>query len=226
MADRGEEDEAAADATQAFEDLRAEVAVLRQAVEELPGAWEENRPPDTTPTLGAIAKGLAGVAGRLEAIEQHPALRLTPDQHRQAIAQAGQGVMREAMQQLERATQGFAHERWQLASLIGSVRQQGEQRAWLVSTGFAALVAGLLLSPLAIGALPFGLDGRVAALIMGEDRWDAGAALMRAASPETWDEVAAAFQLTKANSEALDACGAAAAKARKDQRCTITVTRR
>jgi hypothetical protein len=29
------------DAAQAFEDLRAEVSVLRRAVEALPGAWED-----------------------------------------------------------------------------------------------------------------------------------------------------------------------------------------
>jgi hypothetical protein len=50
------EDEAdhhgAADSAQAFEALRAE---LRRAVEALPGAWEDSRPPDYTPSLGTIA---------------------------------------------------------------------------------------------------------------------------------------------------------------------------
>lgn len=213
MADRPEEAEGAADAAWAFEELRAEVAVLRQAVEALPAAWEEHRPPDTTPTLGAIVKGLAAVAGRLDGIEQQ----------RQAMAQAEQGPMREATRKLERAAHDLTDERQRLAGLVGTVRERDEQRAWLVSVGLAALVAGLLASPLVASALPFGLDARIAALVMREDRWGAGMALMRAASPEAWREVAAATQLARANSEALGACGEAASRAGKDQRCTITV---
>ena len=73
MADMAEEPDGAADPAQAFEDLRAEVSVLRRAVEALPGAWEDSRPPDCTPSLGTIAKGLAVVAGQLDAIRKHPA---------------------------------------------------------------------------------------------------------------------------------------------------------
>ena len=100
------EDEAdhhgAADPAQAFEDLRAEVSELRRALEALPGAWEEGRPPDYTPSLGTIAQGLAAVDSRLAGIEKHPALRLTPEQHQQAVAQAGNTLMREAAQKLDR----------------------------------------------------------------------------------------------------------------------------
>jgi hypothetical protein len=91
------------DAARAFEALRA--------VEALPAAWAASRPPDTTPTLGGIVKGLAGVAGRLEAIERHPVLRLTPEQHRQALAQASGGLLRDTARELERAAQGMAYER-------------------------------------------------------------------------------------------------------------------
>jgi integrase len=105
------EDEAdhrgAADPAQAFEDLRAEVSVLRRAVEALPGAWEDSRPPDYAPSLGTIAKGLAAVDNRLAGIETHPALRLTPEQHQQAVAQAGNMLMREAVQKLDRALIGL-----------------------------------------------------------------------------------------------------------------------
>lgn len=224
MTDDPEDDEdATVDAARAFEALRAEVAGLRQAVEALPAAWEASRPPDTSVTLGVIVKGLANVAGQLEGIERHPALRLTPEQHRQAITQASEKLLHEKAREFDRMLQGVASERRQLGELICSARKRGEQRAWLVLIGLAALVAGLLLSPLAIGALPFGLDGRVAALIMGEDRWDAGAALMRAGSPETWNELAAATQLARANDVKLGSCREAASKAGKDQRCTITV---
>ena len=66
MEDAPEDHYPSTDPAQAFEDLRAEVSVMRRAVEALPGAWEENRPPDYSPDLGRIAKDLAVVAGRLE----------------------------------------------------------------------------------------------------------------------------------------------------------------
>ena len=213
----------AADPAQAFEDLRAEVSELRRAVEALPGAWQENQPPDYAPSLGTIAKGLAAVDGRLAGIEKHPALRLTPEQHQQAVAQAGNMLMREAVQKLDRAAQDAERERHQLAGLIGTVRKQDEQRNWLLWTGLGALVVGLLASPFVAGVLPFGGDSVVAALIMKADRWNAGIALMQAGSPDGWRGVAAASDLVRVNQEVLTACREAAAKTKKEQRCTITV---
>jgi hypothetical protein len=221
------EDEAdhhgAVDPAQAFEDLRAEVSELRRALEALPGAWEESRSPDYTPSLGTIAKGLAAVENRLAGIEKHPALRLTPEQYQQAVAQAGNMLMREAVQKLDRAAQDAERERHRLAGLIGTARKQDEQRHWLLWTGLGALVVGLLVSPFVAGMLPFGGDSAVAAVIMKADRWNAGIALMQAGSPDGWRGVADASNLVRVNQEALAACRKAATKAKEEQRCTITV---
>ena len=211
------------DPAQAFEDLRAEVSELRRAVEALPGAWEDSRPPDYTPSLGTIAKGMATVESRLAGIEKHPALRLTPEQHQQAVAQAGNTLMREAAQKLDRAAQDAERERHQLAGLIGTVRKQDAQRNWLLYAASGALVVGLLVSPFVAGALPFGGDSAVAAVIMNANRWNAGIALMQAGSPDGWRGLADASNLVRVNQEALAACREAAAKAKKEQRCTITV---
>jgi len=208
---------------QAFEDLRAEVSELRRALEALPGAWEESRPPDYTPSLGTIAQGLAAVDSRLAGIEKRPALRLTPEQHQQAVAQAGNVLMREAVQKLDRAAQDAERERHQLAGLIGTVRKQDAQRNWLLYAASGALVVGLLVSPFVAGALPFGGDSAVAAVIMNANRWNAGIALMQAGSPDGWRGLADASNLVRVNQEALAACREAAAKAKKEQRCTITV---
>ncbi len=223
MEDTPEEHYEATDPAQAFEDLRAEVSVMRRAVEALPGAWEENQPPDYSPDLGRIAKGLAVVAGQLDAINKHPALRMTPEQHSQAIAQVGNGLMREAAQKLDRATQDTERERQQLAGLIGTARRQDEQRTWLIYAALAAFAVGLLVSPFVAGALPFGLDDRIAALIMKADRWDAGEALMQAGSPDGWQSALNAWNLVRANQKEIAACGEAATRTKHEQRCTITV---
>ncbi len=44
-------------AAEAFAALRAEVTVMREAVEILPGAIKNLVPPDYAPTLGVMAKG-------------------------------------------------------------------------------------------------------------------------------------------------------------------------
>ena len=54
----------------------------------------------------------------------------------------------------------------------------------LLWTGGVAVLFCLLAAPIFARLLPFGLDGRMAATIMGADRWNAGAALMAAQSPE------------------------------------------
>ena len=213
----------ASDPAQAFDNLRAEVSMMRRAVEALLGVWKENRPPDYSPDLGHIAKSLAVVVARLDAIDKHPALAMTPEQHRRAIAQTGSGLMGEAAQKLGQVIQGVEHERQQLASLIGTARQRKEQRNWLLRAASGALVVGLLVSPFVAGALPFGGDSAVAAVIMNANRWNAGIALMQAGSPDGWRGLADASNLVRVNQEALAACREAAARAKQDQRCTITV---
>ena len=223
MQDAAESAPGEVDAAQAFEELRAEVSVLRRAVEGLPEEWEANQPPDYTVSLGAIAKGLAGVAGRLDGIERHPALKMTPEQHQAAIAQAGSGLMREAASNLYHATKAAERERDELAGMIGAARAQDKQLKGLLWTAGIALLFGLLVSPIFARLLPFGLDGRVAAYILQADRWGAGAALMQAGNPDAWRGMMDEHNLMRSNQEAIAACRAAAAQAKKEQRCTVMV---
>jgi len=56
-----------------------------------------------------------------------------------------------------------------------------------------------------------------AATVMLADRWDAGSALMQAASPQGWQDLVAASALVRANQDALAACWQAAENMQKDQ---------
>ena len=229
MKDQSDDFQEASDAAQAFEDLRAEVWVIRRAVEALPGAWEENRPPDYSADLGRIAGGLAVVAGQLEAIDKHPALRMTPEQYRQAITQAGHALMHEAERKLDQATREAEREREQLAKLIGTARRQDEQQRVLWRTGGiclgVALVLGLVLSPYLVSVLFWGSwQTGVAAIVMNADRKNAGAALLQAENPDGWNKLVNNWNLVQANQKEIDACREEATKTKKAQRCTITVS--
>jgi hypothetical protein len=229
MADEEELDETA-EAARAFDDLRAEVSVLRRAIETLPGAWEDNRPPDYSPDLGRIVKGLTALEKRLVSVEAQPALARTPEAYAAAIRQAGAGAVGEAVRELNEAKRKTAETRQQLADMIGAARSQAEQRGTLFWTGLAAFVVALLLglfgSPYLARELPFGWSDSVAAIVMGADRWDAGIALMRAAHPNRWDSLVAPYNLingSPANAKAVAGCQAEAVKTHKPQICRIIV---
>jgi Family of unknown function (DUF6118) len=72
--------------------------------------------------------------------------------------------------------------------------EQWNRLAW---TGIATFAVGLLVSPICAALLPFGWDGRVAAIIMKADRWDSGAALMEAQNPADWRTLMAASKLSR-----------------------------
>lgn len=63
----------------------------------------------------------------------------------------------------------------------------------------------------------------VASTAMNADRWTAGSTLMQSGDPKGWRGVVDASNLVRANTDVLTACAEAAAKAKKDQSCTISV---
>ena len=71
--------------------------------------------------------------------------------------------------------------------------------------------------------MPFGLNTRIAALVMRDDRWAAGEALMRAGNPAGRAQLDADTRLVSDNREAVDACRAALAKTGKAQRCVVNL---
>jgi hypothetical protein len=216
--DADEGDSAAA----AFENLRAEVAALRGSIDAFPAAVQNNPQPDYAPTLGAIVKAIQGVEKRLAVIESHPAIRLTPEQHGRAIERAGAATLREAMETFRNEAAAIGLERRQLGQMIGAALEQEAQRRRQLWFAGAGVVVGLILFPLIAAFAPGGTY--LAALAAGEtDRWQAGGVLMHAGSPEGWREFVSGAMLARANAEAIRACREAAAKAGKEQKCTITM---
>ncbi|GAL98751.1 hypothetical protein AA0312_1673 [Acetobacter tropicalis NRIC 0312] len=82
-------------AARAFEDLCAEMTVLRRSVEALPQAWRDNRPPDYTEDLARVVKAMNAVSTRMKAIEDTPTLKMTPQAYGQGIRQAGLSACQE-----------------------------------------------------------------------------------------------------------------------------------
>lgn len=216
----GDEDQD--EAARAFDDLRAEINVQRRAIEALFDQIESTRPPDYAPTLGVISERIGGVEERLASYEEHPALKLTPEQHGRAVASAGADLLRNAVQTFDREARETERERHQLARMIGTVRDRHQQRRALAWTATASLAAGLVLFPLLAAFAPGG--SYLAAFATGNtDRWNAGSALMYAADPEGARNLVYTSIMLQENAEAIQACRDAARQAGTAQKCEVSM---
>ena len=223
-----QEDDQLDDATRAFDDLRAEVAVLRRAVEALGPALKENRSPDYSLSLGHIAKTQAAIGTRLEAIEGHPALRMTPAAFGEQLERAVTNASREARREAEDLVQGISIVSREAQAMLGSARTREAQNWWLAQAAVFGVVAGLILFPL-LGFpiarnLPFGsLSDRLATAALGEDGWSAGTGLMSRANPAQWNNLNESLLQIGGGRRRAESCYEAAKKTGKEQRCNVAM---
>jgi hypothetical protein len=169
-------------AERAFEALRAEVAALRQAV-------EGQAAPDYALTLGAIAKELQVVVARLETIEGHPTLTMTPGAYSAQLNaaterahQVGGKAVWEAQAQLGEAAR-------QLEQLAGRMQTREEQRRWIGTAVACGIMVGGVLWYVLPPLLPWGAGDWLVSSLIGGGRWPAGGTLMERASPESFDRM-------------------------------------
>ena len=212
-------------AARAFEDLCAEISVLRRSVEALPQAWRDNQPPDYTEDLARVVKAMNAVGARMGAIEANPTLKMTPQAYGQGIRQAGLSASQEMQAAFQKAIGEVQGERQELANIIGQSRHQDRQNWWLLGVGLVCLVAGIGLSPVLAYLMPFSVGTRVASFIVGEkDRWNSGAMMMAISNPEGWQRVREDSQLVEVNRDKIVACQKAATGQEKNQKsCVITI---
>ena len=209
-------------AAEAFEALRAEVAQVRAALEQLGPVIENVKGPDYSPPLGAMAK-------TLENIEGHPALRYTPHLYGSEVRAATEGVRRSFEEDGHRALNVIWQASRDMSRFTGELRAREQQRTWLIRAGAGGLVVGAVLWALLSGPIARRLPASwhvpetMAAATLWMNRWDAGEHLQRTADPRAWNGVAIAYQLWRTNSEELEGCARAATKSGKAERCTVTL---
>ena len=193
-----EPDEGEADAAQAFEALRAEVAALRQGIElvyrqgqQAAAAAPTPAPAavDYSPTLGAMAKELKAVEARLKAIEGKPALELTPAKFEKDIWLAGVKAREEGVAAMLAVKSAFENASEKFKGVLAGAMARREQEVWVSTAALLGFTAGVVLWFLAAVLLPWGLGHRMAAAMVGGDRWEAGSTLMGEANPDAWDRV-------------------------------------
>lgn len=211
-------------AARAFDDLRAEVSVLRRAVEALPEAWHENRPPDYSPDLGRIVNALRAVGEGLKAVEATPMLKSEPSAYRYAVEQAGMAASQRMQNTFDGAIREVQAERKRLAGIIGEARDREQQRWWVLGAAGLAFLCGLGVAVPLFREIPWGGDLRIASFIVGgDDGWDSGRTMMRVTRPDVWNHLLWEDRVVQSNYEKIKACQDESNKSKATEGCIIGV---
>ena len=123
-----------------FSLMQGEIVALRQAVEALPAILARvTRATDYTLTLGTTVKVRTPVEARAVAIQDHPALKMTPEQHGRAIGRAGADAFVEAARVMRDEADALKRERSHLAGIVEGALDRAAQRQRQVWEGAMAL---------------------------------------------------------------------------------------
>lgn len=233
MAD--EDDQGGADAAEAFEAMRGELALLRRAVEGLAAERGGQDMPDYTETLGRMQQGVDATADRIavinDVIARSPALAMTPEQMAQRIAAAGNAARREDQAALAKAGEDKARVMAELRAISGSAWTRTDQKNRQLWFGLGGAAIGILAWSILPGLIAREIapaswqwPERIAARTLDLPRWEAGQRMMQSASPAAFRAIVAGDRIVTANREAIEGCSKTAVRKREAVRCTIRIS--
>jgi hypothetical protein len=228
-----EDDQGGADAAEAFEAMRGELALLRRAVEGLAAERGAIDVPDYTETLGELQRGLNTAAENIGRIGQFlktaPALAMTPEQMTQRIVAAGAAARREDQAALATARKGLDDMTRQLHAYVVSGRTGDQQNRWLGLVAIGGVLVGVVLWTLLAGPIlratpdSWRWPESMAARTLGGSAWEGARRLATVNGPDTWNAMVAGAVIGRGNEEALERCQRAANKAGEPARCTVRI---
>lgn len=205
-------------------DLTREMTTIRKGVEAAFEEFDRQGPAqDYKPELAQIVQQLAHVGERLQGVEQSPILRQGAQHYAAALERSGEGLVRTAVQQLERQASDLERISSVLASHNKSAFHRKDQdfRMWMAGT--VGVFAGIFLILLLPRFLPFSADSHVASLVMGSDRIDAAYAMINSVDPIGVKKLQWGAGFYEASGGEISACLDKARQTGKDQKCTVTV---
>jgi hypothetical protein len=177
----------------AFNQLRAEVSLLRRATERLTD--ERDNVIDYTPTLGAIQKHIAEFVAWAKKINAQPGMQLTPEEISREIDQSAVYLRQCDHDKLDEARKHFGYRMQELRELIRQPQQAEQQDQELKYNRIAFLIAGMIVWSIVPGAIArslpvsWGVPEWIAARMLGLSEWDAGQRLMMTANPQQWQAI-------------------------------------
>ena len=205
-------------------DLTREMTTIRKGVEAAFEEFDRHGPQqDYKPELAQIVQQLAHVAERLHGVEQSPILRQGAQHYAAALERSGEGLVRTAVQQLERQAADLERAGRNLASYTQSAYDRKSQDVRMWTAGLVGLVLGIFLILLLPRFLPLSADSHVASLVMGFDRVSAGYAMIGAADPLEVEKMKWGGRFFNTSGGEISGCLETARQTGKDQKCSIIV---
>ena len=224
------DDEGPNEAAQAFQELRAEVTLMRRAIERLTAErMEVPEAPDYSETLGVIANNITATAQRVDMLVKSPMLAMTPEQLAGRITAAASTARQEDRQTIATARTGLGDVTRQLHSYVVSARRGDEQNRWLMWSAIGGIVVGMILWAVFAGIVARAVPAswqwpeKMAARSLDLPMWEGGQRLMRTSAPDAFANIAAGDRIVTANRQALEVCRKRADREGKTVRCTVSV---
>ncbi|AYJ86555.1 hypothetical protein D3Y57_11965 [Sphingomonas paeninsulae] len=181
-------------AAQAFGELRAEISLLRRAVERLTD--ERTATPDYTPTLENLSKRLTNIGIWTKRISETPALTQTPESLAKDISAAATDSRAHDRQLLNSAINSMSEGVSRIDAMIARNRTVIEQEKELNYNRLAFAVAGMVFFAIVPGAIArslpvsWAVPERIAARMLGLTMWEAGEDMMGKDDPASWHAIA------------------------------------
>tara|TARA_R110000744_G_scaffold379791_2_gene498759 strand:+ start:233 stop:721 length:489 start_codon:yes stop_codon:yes gene_type:complete len=140
-------------AARAFNDLRAEVSVMRRALEAMPQALEVNQPPDYARDIAQVKQAVDALTTRMASLEKKPALSMTPAAYAREIEWAGQATTEEVRTRLKQAERHFAEQTTLLEQWVLGARTAESQSRWLFGMAVVSFICGVAVTLAVMGLL-------------------------------------------------------------------------
>jgi hypothetical protein len=162
-------------------------------------------------------------------MEEHPALRRTPESFAAQVREGSESARRLAQRELSDTLQQLRMAADDMKGIVEGHRTRRVQNYWLAGMAGAGAVFGVIAwvgfsGPIA-RALPasWQVPERMAAATLRLDRGAAGARLIQGENAATWREMMTAIELVKSNSNAISACKAVMVRTKRPIRCLVTL---
>lgn len=228
MAD--EDEQGGADAAEAFEAMRGELALLRRAVEGLAAERAQAPEPiDYSETLGKITKGLNAALHRIDVLAKAAEDGVAPRYVADRIVAASVSARAEDQRTIAAARQGLEDVTRQLHGYVVSGRTSDEQNRWLGLAAIGGAIIGIVLWALLAGPIlrvtpdSWRWPERAAARTLGGSAWEGARRLATVNGPDTWNAMVTGAVIGRGNEDALERCQRAANKAGEPVRCTVRI---
>lgn len=217
-------------AAQAFEEVRAELTLVRRTVERMDAKLETvSEQPDYSETLGRMTKGLNAALHRIDVLAKAAEDGVAPRYVADRIVAAGGNARDEDRRLLATARQDLDDATRSLRGYVALAREARQQSRWLVGSVIGGAVAGAIIWAAFGGALARATPDswlwpeRMAGRALGGTPWEGALRLAAASEPERWNAMVAGAIIGQANRPALERCQKEAARADEPVRCTIRI---